>query len=136
MCYKYGIQNFETPVHRLAANEQVERVHNSINELTRIFKISNQFSSRVEIFRAIKELNNSVHSVTGYRPKDIYFGSTNINKEKIINNLKEASKQVPTRPNKNTKHRTFAKGTQILVKITGIRNKNLPRYKKKSSKKI
>ncbi|GBP02397.1 Retrovirus-related Pol polyprotein from transposon gypsy [Eumeta japonica] len=129
MCIKHGVEKVETPVYRSKANGQVERAHNTIGELARIFKIKNSSSTKDEISRSIKELNNSIHSVTGYRPADIYFGRIPFDTDKISKKLQQASTNVLERLNKGTKHREFKEGTQIFVKTT-TRSKSSPKYRK------
>lgn len=130
MCIKHNIKKIQTPVHRSKANGQVERAHNSISELSRIFKIHKETSATEELFLAVKEINNSTHSVTGYKPKDIHFNLIKFSKEDIQNKLRNASQKTLQRLNQGSKHRTFRQGDQVLVARTNIRSKSDSRYKK------
>ena len=95
MCIKHGIQKTETPVHQSKANGQVESAHKSVSELTRIFKIQIFPTVKEEIFRAIKELNNSMHTVTGYRPREIHFVTIIYSKEAVTEKLRKATEMQP-----------------------------------------
>lgn len=129
MCLKYNITKVETPVYRSTANGQVERVNGTITELSRIFTIQNKTRLIEEIFRTVRELNNSIHSVTGLKPRDIFFNQNKYrNSEIIINKLNSASKKVIERLNKGTRHREYKKGDKIMVRITGLRKKSNARY--------
>lgn len=128
MCEKYAIRKIETPVYRSTSNGQVERAHSTISELARIFKIQNETTITEEIYKTIRELNNTIHTVTGQKPVDILFNKINYNKKDIYEKLKSASEKTLERLNQGTKHRTFSPNEQILVKIKGVRKKKDARY--------
>lgn len=128
MCTKYGIKKIETPVYRSTSNGQVERAHSTISELARIFKIQNDTTVTEEIYKTTRELNNTIHTVTGEKPVDILFNKIKYNKKDIYEKLKKASEKTIERLNKGTKHRTFLPNEQILVKIKGVRKKKDARY--------
>lgn len=129
-CIKYGITKIQTPVFRSKANGKVERAHNTISELSRILKIKNSTSATEEIYISIKEINNTMHSVTGYKPKDIHFSLLDYNKNELKKKLEDSSTKALHRLNLGSKHRTFKEGDQILVVRNNIRIKSDSRYKK------
>ncbi|GBP97607.1 Retrovirus-related Pol polyprotein from transposon gypsy [Eumeta japonica] len=85
MCAKHNIEKINTPIYRSSANGQIEREHGTITELSRILKIQNETSATEELFKAVKELNNTIHSVTQHKPSEVHFGSIQYDKEKFIN---------------------------------------------------
>ncbi|GBP10989.1 Retrovirus-related Pol polyprotein from transposon gypsy [Eumeta japonica] len=134
LCKRHNIRKIETPIYHSTSNGQVERVNNTITELTRVLKIHNNSSVHEEIFKAVKELNNSIHSVTGHRPRDIYFNTQGYDKEKIINKLKKASENVLKRLNKGAENKIYHPGEQILILRKGTKKKSDVHYRKATVK--
>lgn len=93
MCEKYGIRKIETPVYRSTSNGQVERAHSTISELSRIFKIQNETTIAQEIYKTTRELNNTIHTVTGQKPVDVLFNKVKYNKKDIHEQLKKHQKK-------------------------------------------
>lgn len=68
---KYNIIHVTSPVQHSKSNGTVERVHSTLIEIIRCLSKQNDSTSSDEIFSAVKEYNNTVHSVTKEKPIDI-----------------------------------------------------------------
>lgn len=141
---RLGIQTYLTPSHRSEVNGQVERLHSTLIEIYRCLKAENaELSVQELMYVSVDRYNNSIHSVTGKRPGDIFFnrtGTTNLEKllearSKINKDLriliKRNAKERNKRINKNrSSPKKFKRGDVIYVRIKNINSKNKPVYRK------
>lgn len=69
------INVYTTPPYRSEANGQVERFHSTMTEIMRCIKEDQTHRNFEELLeRAVNEYNHSIHSVTGKKPVDLFFG--------------------------------------------------------------
>ena len=82
-----GIQIYLTPSNRSEVNGTIERVHSTIIEITRCLQMEyKDFSLKELINIAVDRYNNTVHSVIGKKPCDIFLGRIQrINYQNLLN---------------------------------------------------
>lgn len=69
------IETYSTPPYTSRANGQVEKFHSTLTEIMRCLKNNGGHRNFEELLeRATAEYNHSVHSVTGKKPVDVFFG--------------------------------------------------------------
>lgn len=68
---RYKIEHITTPVQHSTSNDQVERVHSTIIELVRCLTKQHSSTSSEEVFNAVKQYNNIIHTVTKGKSVDI-----------------------------------------------------------------
>lgn len=124
---KYNIVQTTTPIQHSTSNGQVERSHSTIIELTRCLAKQNNSTPGDEIYNAVKEYNNTIHSVTDEKPIDI--NQNPLKYTKIYEKIKQNQEKLLKYHNKNRKFRKFNPGETIYVK-TDRRRKNASAYKK------
>lgn len=70
-----GIKIYKTPPHHSTSNGQVERFHSTLTEIMRCLKSDNIHNSFEQLLdRSVYEYNYSIHSTTGKRPLEVFFG--------------------------------------------------------------
>jgi len=122
----YKIIHHTTPVSHSVTNGQVERVHSTVLELARTLAAQQNESITEVIFQAVREYNNSIHSVINQKPSEVFFHSDKYPNIKDL--LKKAQDQALKVHNKNRVRKEYQPGDVIYVK-TDRRNKIVPRYK-------
>lgn len=71
------INIFRTPSYRSEANGQVERFHSTLSEIMRCLKTDGIHRSFEELLeRSVYEYNYSIHSTTGKKPIELFYGRT------------------------------------------------------------
>lgn len=71
----YNIRHHTTPLSHSITNGQVERTYSTILEIARtLAEHRNETISEV-IYRAVREYNNSIHSVTQLKPSEVLYHS-------------------------------------------------------------
>jgi RNase H-like domain found in reverse transcriptase/Reverse transcriptase (RNA-dependent DNA polymerase)/Integrase zinc binding domain len=139
------LRNLDINVHFIPpghseSNGQIERVHSTITEILRCKqKEWDEFDSVQKNLIATDLYNNSIHSVTKFKPVDLFFASiTVLNLEKILkdkdnllktvqNRIKNKQIQDIERNNTNT-FKTYKKGQEIFVKDSQIKAKSKPLF--------
>lgn len=127
----YGIAHYRTPIGHSTTNGQVERAHSTILELVRALAEQRSESITEVIFRAVREYNNSIHSVTKQKPSEIFHNSSDFPNVREL--IKKAQEQTLKFQNQNRTKKTFEPGEKIFVK-TNRRNKTVPKYTKHTVK--
>ena len=141
---RLGIKVYLTPSQRSEVNGQVERLHSTILEIYRCLKAEfNELSVRELIYIAIDRYNNSIHSVTGKKPDEVFINRTesaDFNtllqaREKINKDLRHLVRKRVIEKNRKmnrmrTSPRKFRRGEEVFVRIKNIKAKNKPLYKK------
>lgn len=125
----YKITHHTTPIGHSETNGQVERVHSTILELSR--SLAEQQSETISevIFQAVREYNNSIHSVTKQKPSNVfYFSDRFSNIRELLCKAQNESRELK---NKNRANKEFLPGDIIYVK-SNRRNKTTPRYTKQT----
>lgn len=128
---KYKITHVTTPVQHSTSNAQVERVHSTLIEVTRCLAKENNSTPGEEIFNAVKQYNNTIHSVTKEKPIDIH-----LNPQKYLNvfeKIKINQEKLLEYHNKNREHRRFEPNEIIYVK-SNRRRKDASSYVKHTVK--
>lgn len=136
-----GTQIFRTAPYTSCSNGQVERFHSTLQEIMRCLqceKIHRSFQELLE--RAVKEYNFSVHTVTGKRPMEIFFGRRVSSSPELLEKdrqetVKKLSEKQATDLAYHNKNRSFpkeyVKGEEIFVKINKrLGNKLSATYRK------
>lgn len=141
---RLGIKIYLTPSQRSEVNGQVERFHSTLHEIYRCLRAEKPELSILELtYVAVDRYNNTIHSVTGKRPNDIFFNRlktsdfdkliearSSINRD-LRNLIKRNAKEQNKRMNmKRSPPRKFRKGDVIFVRIKNINGKNKPVYRK------
>lgn len=129
------------PPHTSTANGQVERFHSTLSEIIRCLKSENIERSFPELLdRAVYEYNYSIHSTTGQKPVESFFGRriyTNPEqyekaRQNNIQRLRQKQEQDLTLHNKHRKpFNNYNIGQTIYIKINKrYGNKLTSKYKK------
>lgn len=130
---RMNIQLYYCDPHHSTTNGQVERVHSTIIEIGRCIREEYNIIDTLEIMlRAVQQYNLTIHSVTKYRPYDVFYNK--ITHEDVTDRLRTAQERMLQTHNKNRKNREFIPGQVIYEKKVGERNKLQPRYKKQEIK--
>lgn len=124
---KYNIIHVTTPIQHSTSNGTVERVHSTLIEITRCLSKQNNSTASDEIFNAVKEYNNTVHSVTKEKPIDVIKNPNGY--PKITERILENQKRNLSYHNKNRFNRFFKQDEVIFVK-SNRRRKDAPAYAK------
>lgn len=136
-----NIQIFKTPPYASCVNGQIERFHSTLAEIMRCLKMERLHRSFTELLeRAVNEYNFSIHSVTGKKPVEAFFGRrvssdpVLIEKARLENIQKIKSKQIADLEFHNkSRHpiKDFLPGDIIYVRQNKrLGSKLSPRYKK------
>lgn len=136
-----GIKIFKTPPYKSSVNGQVERFHSTLAEIMRCIKKKQEHKSFEELLnRAIYEYNYTVHSVTGKKPLEVFFGRRvttdpeQFEKSRQDNIDRIRKKQITDLENHNKKRKeiiTYSPGDTVFIKINPrLGSKLSSRYKK------
>lgn len=136
-----GIQIFRTAPYTSCSNGQVERFHSTLQEIMRCLQKEQTYRSFQELLDfSVKEYNLSIHTVTGRKPMEVFFGrrvSTDPellrkDREENMRKLMEKQKIDLTYHNANREPpKEYAEGDEIFIKINRrLGNKLSARYKK------
>lgn len=111
---RYNINHVTTPIQHSTSNGQVERTHSTLIELTRCLAKQNNSTPGEEIFNAVIQYNNTIHSVTGEKPFEI-----NQNPVKFLNiseKIRLNQENLLKYHNKNRHNKDFKPNEIIYVK--------------------
>lgn len=111
-----NINYLKTPVSHSTTNGQVERIHSTILEIANSISRQNATDAVDEIFNAVTQYNNTIHSVTKFRPSEIFFNSAKIDFELVRKNIQQNQENVLKYHNKKRVHKTFQPGDVVFVK--------------------
>lgn len=124
---RYKITHHTTPLAHSITNAPVERVHSTILELSRTLSAQSGEDLTNVIFQAVREYNNTIHSVVREKPSDIFYHSDKY--PETIELIRKAQIQTLKTHNKHRIKKNYKPGDTIYVK-TDRRKKSVPRYKK------
>lgn len=135
-----NIKVFKTPPYKSTVNGQVERFHSTLSEIMRCLKTEKTHRTFEELLdRAVYEYNCTIHSTTGKKPIELFFGrrvSTspeqyeNARKENIEAIVKKQAKDIENHNKKRKPFKDYIPGQKIYVKINKrLGSKLSPRYK-------
>lgn len=139
-----GIKLYLTPVQRSEVNGQVERLHSTIIEIYRCLRVEYPNLSVKELIEiCVDRYNNTIHSTTKKRPRDLFFnrniGANYENllsiQNKINTDLRHLLKRnMGVRKARMNRRRQspkkYRKGDRIYVAIKTIQGKNKALYRK------
>ncbi|RYX80703.1 transposase [bacterium] len=111
---KYNITQITAPVQHSTSNGQVERTHSTLIEIIRCLNKQNNTNSSEEIFNAVREYNNTIHSVTGEKPINVKQNPTGY--KGITEKLKINQERMLSYHNKNRQNKKFQPGEIVYVK--------------------
>lgn len=101
---KQNIQYHFTTPNRHTGNSDIERLHGSLNEQIRIFKIrehENDIAFNIDIpIQALSAYNNVTHSTTGKKPIDLHFANK-ISPKEIFHRMEEKKRKTIDYLNRN-----------------------------------
>lgn len=122
-----GIEVFKTPPYTSTVNGQVERFHSTLSEIMRCLKTEQTHRSFQELLdRSTYEYNYSIHSATGKRPIETFFGRrVSIDPEQYENSRREninilrkrQAKDLETHNKTRQPIKTYSPGDIIYVRI-------------------
>lgn len=124
-----NINHITTPVSHSTTNGQVERIHSTILEIANAIALQNSTDTDEEIFNAVTRYNDTIHSVTKYRPTEIFFNNRNIEFDTVKQNIRLHQEKTLEHHNKNRVHKTFNPGDTVFMK-SDRRCKNRKSYTK------
>lgn len=144
-----GIKIYLTPSHRSEVNGQVERVHSTLLEIYRCLRAESQEPSVQELmYISVDRYNNTIHSVTGKKPCEVFFNRTKtsdfdqllearskINKDLrdlIRKNIKDRNRRMNR---KRSSPKKFKKGDTIFVRVKNVQAKDKPVFRKETVEK-
>lgn len=105
-----------TPVSHSTTNGQVERIHSTILEIANSLAKQNTTESDEEIFNAVMQYNDTIHSVTKFRPNEVFFNATTEILNTVKNNLELNQIQTLKYHNKKRAHKAFNPGDIVFMK--------------------
>lgn len=111
-----NINHVTTPVSHSTTNGTVERIHSTILEIANTLAKQNVCDTVDEIFNAVTEYNRTIHSVTKFRPFDVFFNHTSIDFNIVKNNIQQNQEKILKSHNKKRIHKTFAPGDIVFMK--------------------
>lgn len=103
-----------TPLKHSTSNAQVERFHRTLIEITRCLAEQHSVSFEDVIFDAVREYNNTIHSVTHLKPIELFFNSGKY--PKISELIEKAQTSMLKYQNKSRDYKRFEPGDVIFVK--------------------
>lgn len=122
-----SIEIFKTPPYKSSVNGQVERFHSTLSEIMRCLKTEKTHRSFEELLdRSVYEYNCTIHSTTGRKPIELFFGRrVNTNPEQYENARKENIEAIVMKQEKDIKFhnkkrnpfKNYSPGQKIYVKI-------------------
>lgn len=141
---RLGVKLYLTPSQRSEVNGQVERLHSTLIEMYRCLRAENaELSVKELIYVAVDRYNSTIHSVTGKRPRDIFFNRNSIpDFDKLLKARSKINRDLRGLIRKNVKERSnrinrkrlsprkFKRGDVVYVKIKNIKPKNKAVYRK------
>lgn len=110
-----NIKHVKTPVSHSTTNGQVERIHSTFLEIANSVARDNSTETDEEIFNAVQQYNNTIHSVIGFKPNEVFFnknGNFDIIKERLRLNQERVFKH----HNKKRTHKEFKPGDTVFKK--------------------
>lgn len=116
LCRLKNIIHVVTPVSHSTTNGQVERIHSTILEIANSISRQNATDTADEIFNAVTQYNNTIHSVTKFRPSEIFFNNANIDFDTVRKNIQQDQENVLKCHNKKRVHKTFQTGDIVFAK--------------------
>lgn len=118
----YGIEQFYVPTLHSESNGQVERFHSTLLEISRCTFQAQHIQDTIELISlATNKYNNSIHSVTNFKPIDI-LNTTNPNDIEIVKlKITKEQERMLTFFNKNASNKVYMPGEKVFVR----RNKRL-----------
>ncbi|XP_036348053.1 uncharacterized protein LOC118757450 [Rhagoletis pomonella] len=136
-----GIEIFKTPPYASTVNGQVERFHSTLSEIMRCLKTEQTHRSFQELLdRSTYEYNYTIHSTTGKRPIETFFGRRvsidpeqyeNARRENIDILRKRQAKDLETHNKTRQPIKTYSPGDIIYVRINKrLGSKLTARYRK------
>lgn len=143
-----GVQMYFTPVDKSEVNGIVERFHSTLSEIFRCIKPSHSDLPEKELFYlAVSLYNDTIHSVTKYKPREIFFALKDneerpLNQQLIIENkdkfydevilkLNKTQHENLTNINKNRENEpTLTTNEEVFIKRPGIKRKTMNKYEK------
>lgn len=127
-----SIEHFTTTPQHSTSNAQIERVHSTILELVRCLQQEKEIIDYdILIMEAVKEYNETIHSVTKAKPYDVFHRQTDFENIPIL--LKQEQDKMLDYQNKFRIDKNVSVNQEIFVK-TNCRNKLAPRYKQEQVK--
>lgn len=111
---KYNIMHIRAPVQHSTSNGQVERTHSTLIEIIRFLNKQNDSDSSENIFAAVKEYNNTIHSVSGEKPVDVKQNPNGY--DKIPEKLKINQEKMLKYFNKNRENKMYEQNEIVYVK--------------------
>lgn len=122
-----NIEIFKTPPYKSSVNGQVERFHSTLAEIMRCLKTNKTHRNFEELLdRAVYEYNCTIHSTTGKKPIELFFGrrvSTspdqyeNARRETIEAIVNKQAKDIETHNKKRNPFKDYTPGQKVYVKI-------------------
>lgn len=110
------INHVTTPVSHSTTNGQVERIHSTLLEIANLLAKQNTSETVDEIFHAVTQYNNTIHSVTKFRPNEVFFNSNNVDFNEIKNNIQTNQNRTLEYHNKKRVHKMFIPGDIVFMK--------------------
>lgn len=111
-----NINHVITPVSHSTTNGQVERIHSTILEIANSLAKQNATETVDEIFNAVTQYNVTIHSVTKYKPNEVFFKTADIDLNTVKNNLLQNQSKTLDFHNKKRTHKTFKTGDIVFMK--------------------
>lgn len=138
---EFGIEIYRTPPYKSSSNGQVERFHSTLQELMRCLKTQKAHRTFEELIeKSVKEYNLTVHSITGKKPVEVFYGRTvttdpkqleEFRKETMRKLEEKQARDLTYHNQKRTALRTYSEGDVIYVRINKRQGTKLtPKYKK------
>lgn len=87
-----NIVHVTTPVGHSTTNGQVERIHSTILEIANALAQQNSSETDEEIFNAVEQYNCTIHSITKFKPNEIFF-NRNMDFDLIKQNLQKCQEK-------------------------------------------
>lgn len=110
-----NIVHVTTPVGHSTTNGQVERIHSTILEIANALAQQNSSETDEEIFNAVEQYNCTIHSITKFKPNEIFF-NRNMDFDLIKQNLQKCQEKMLAHHNKKRMHKTFSPGDKVFLK--------------------
>lgn len=111
-----NIEHRTTPINHSTTNGQVERIHSTILEIANSLAKQNSTETGDEVFNAVVQYNNTIHSVTKFRPNNVFFNNGNVDLNDVARNLQLHQEKTLTYHNKNRMHKLFSPGDIVFMK--------------------
>lgn len=139
-----NIQIYLTPSQKSEVNGAVERVHSTIIEIVRCLQNEyKDFTAKELVNIAVDRYNNTIHSVTGRKPSDIFFGrEQRVNYQNLLNFKEKVNEDIIQRIKNNQRlklqrenlkkniPKTYEIGQPIYTAIKQIQEKTKPKFRK------